>query len=403
MNIFSSLLLTQTTAQEGAPTDFVYTEHSGSYWFPEQASTFARDVDWLFMLIFWVSLAFFAGIVGAMVYFVLKYRHRPGHNAEKSPSHNTALEIAWSVLPGFLLIWFFVDGAKGFFHQKTVPGDCEEIQVVARQFNWMFYYPDGDSSDKLHVVVNRPVKLVLESEDVLHSFFIPEFRQKQDIVPGRYTYTWFKPIKTGRYRIYCSEYCGNDHSRMLSDVTVHETVESRKAATQWMWNEKPALENGQRLFSMQCSGCHAITAEKKTGPGFAGIWGKQETMDNGQQILVDDNYFRESILEPAKNVVAGFSRPTQMPSFQGKLSDEQIRWLRVYVKSLSNVAEETAAPQTPEGQAPADGATPPPVPDNPDAGGDAKADGAAAADAAPAEGDAPGDKKDGDGGGGLRN
>ena len=393
----------QTTAQEAAPSDFVYSEHKGSYWFPEQASDFARDTDWLFMLIFWVSLFFFAGIVGAMVYFVLKYRHRPGHNAEKSPSHNTALEIAWSVLPGFLLFWFFVDGTKGYFRLRTPPGDCEEIQVVARQFNWMFYYPDGDSSDKLHVVVNRPVKLVLESEDVLHSFFVPEFRQKQDIVPGRYTYTWFKPIKTGRYRIYCTEYCGNDHSRMISDVTVHETVESRKAATQWMWNEKPALENGQRLFSMQCSGCHAITAEKKTGPGFAGIWGKQETMDNGQQILVDDNYFRESLLEPGKNVVAGFSRPTQMTSFQGKLSDEQIRWLRVYVKSLSNVAEETAVPEGGAGQPAADGATPPADADKSGVAKDEKTVEADDAKNPPADDKSAGEKKDDDGSGGNRN
>ena len=329
----------------------MFTEHHGSYWFPEQASTFGQDLDWLYMLIFWVSLAFFAGMIGAMVYFVLKYRHRPGHEPEKSPSHNTALEIAWSVLPSFLLIWFFVDGARGFFDMRITPGDCEQIQVVAKQFDWTFYYPDGDStpmSSGLHLVRNRPVEFVLESNDVLHSFFIPAFRQKQDVVPGRYTYVWAKPIKTGTFRLYCSEYCGESHSGMKSIVVVHETEAERKEATNYDWKGNSPRDNGERLFNMQCAGCHNPTDVKKTGPGLGGIWGKNETLDDGSSVLVDDNYFRESILEPNAKIVSGYARPSQMQNFTGKLSDQQILWLRIYTKSLSNITETIEEPVDPD-------------------------------------------------------
>ena len=192
---FQSLLLAQTDVAEGprSPVDYV----EGSYWFPQQASTFAKDVDFLFYAIFYVCALFFIGIIVAMVYFVIKYRRRPGHTSQPSPSHNTALEIAWSILPGFILIWFFVEGANGWFYQKIVPTDAEEINVIASQFNWEFVFPDGDTGNELHLVVNRPAKFVLESRDVLHSFFIPAFRVKQDIVPGRYTEAWVKPIKPG--------------------------------------------------------------------------------------------------------------------------------------------------------------------------------------------------------------
>lgn len=318
--------------------------HEGSYWFPENASTFAKDVDGLFMLIFWVSLLFFAAIIGFMIYFVIKYRHRPGHKVEKSPSHNTALEIAWSVLPGFLLVWFFIDGANGFFNQRITPGNAEQIQVVASQFNWVFHYPNGDSTTELHLVHNRPVEFVMESRDVLHSFFVPAFRQKQDIVPGRYTYCWVQPTKTGTYRLYCSEYCGEGHSLMKTNVTVHATAEERDAATFYPWPDMTPLENGERLFKMKCSGCHNPTTEKKTGPGLAGIWGKMENTNKGQ-VKVDDNYFLTSILDPNAHIVDGYPKPSQMQSFEGQLGsnqDEQIFWLRAYIKSLSGEDEPRA-------------------------------------------------------------
>ncbi len=324
-------LLAQTESESLVPEAPAYRE--GSYWFPEAASTFAKDVDPLFMLIFWVSLVFFAGIVGFMIYFVIKYRDRPGHKVEKSASHNTALEIAWSVLPGFLLIWFFVDGATGFFNMRVTPGNAEQIQVIARQFNWEFHYPNGDATTELHLVRNRPVEFVMESRDVLHSFFVPAFRQKQDVVPGRYTYTWVKPTKEGVFRLYCTEYCGDSHSLMKTNVTVHNTQEERDQATFYPWEDETPIKNGQRLFNMKCSGCHNNTDVKKTGPGLGGIWGKTETLADGSTVEVNDNYFRESILNPGAKLVAGYAN--QMPSFQGKLNDDQIFWLRAYIKSLT--------------------------------------------------------------------
>ena len=323
------------------------TEHEGSYWFPETASTFAEGVDSLFMLIFWVSLVFFAAIIGVMMYFCIKYRHRPGHEPEKSPSHNTLLEIAWSVLPGFLLVWFFVDGANGFFHQKVVPGDAEEIQVVANQFSWTFYYPNGDSTSELHLVKDRPTKFVMESEDVLHSFFIPAFRQKQDLVPGRYTYTWVQPTRSGTYRLYCTEYCGDGHSLMKTNVTVHDEAIDRDKATFYDWEGNSPIDNGKRLFNMKCSGCHNPTTEPKTGPGLAEIWGKMEDTNKGQ-VKVDENYFTMSLEDPNAHIVDGFAKPSQMQSFKG-LDKDQKRWLMMYIKSLTPGAGGAETPAADDG------------------------------------------------------
>ena len=173
--------------------------YSSEYWFPEAASDFAPNVDWLFMFIFWVSLIFFAAIVGVMIHFCIKYRRKGNQiETEPSPSHNTTLEIAWSVGPSILLVVMFWYGAEGFFNMRIPRDDAEEIQVTASRWNWKFTYPDGDSSAELHLVNNRPTKLVMQSTDVLHSMYIPAFRQKVDIVPGRYTYAYLTPNKEGR-------------------------------------------------------------------------------------------------------------------------------------------------------------------------------------------------------------
>ncbi len=335
---FLNLLAQTEDAGDGLIPPPPRTDHEGSYWFPENASTFANDVDSLFMLIFWVSLVFFAAIVGAMVYFVLKYRERPGHKVEKSPSHNTALEIAWSVLPGFLLVWFFVDGANGWFKQRIIPGDAEQIQVVGKQFSWEFYYPNGDVTTDLHLVKNQPVEFVMESRDVLHSFFIPAFRQKQDLVPGRFTYTWVHPTKEGVFRLYCSEYCGDGHSLMKTNVKVHASHADRDAATFYNWEDGKPVDNGKRIFMLKCAGCHNPTEVKKTGPGLANIWGKERDFGGGDKLTVDENYFTESIRNPNARIVSGFSKPSQMTVFsEADISNEEMAWLRAYIRSLSGL------------------------------------------------------------------
>lgn len=308
----------------------------GDYFFPVQASDFASQVDFLYWAILWISTFFFVIIVGLMVYFVIKYRRRPGHEkALPSSSHNTPLEIAWSVLPGIILVWMFVTGAKGFFEMRVPPESAEDVWVTAQQYQWTFTYPNGDMTpniDGLHLVANRPVKFTMESRDVLHSFFIPAFRQKQDVVPGRYTYVWVNPTKPGVYRLYCTEYCGDNHSLMKTNVHVWATEEERNEATEWDWPNKKPEENGERLFNIHCAGCHNLNGERGTGPALNGIYGKEESLLSGTR-LVDDNYIRESIYEPNREIVSGFNKPSQMTSFQGKIDDEQMKWLILFLKS----------------------------------------------------------------------
>ncbi len=312
----------------------------GDYFFPVKASSFAGEIDYLYWAILWISTFFFVLIIGLMVYFAWKYRRRPGHEkALPSTSHNTPLEILWSVLPSIILVWIFVTGANGFFKMKVIPEASEEIWVTAQQFNWSFTYPDGDQTpNELHLVVNKPAKFTMESRDVLHAFFVPAFRQKQDIVPGRYTYTWVTPTKIGVFRLYCAEYCGDGHSLMKANVRVHATEEDRKAATKWDWEglaETNPAKNGERLYRLNCSGCHNINGVRSTGPAFNGIYGKTEELLSGPRI-VDETYIRESILDPNKEIVSGFSKPSQMQSFQGQLNDEQLKWLILYIKSLKD-------------------------------------------------------------------
>jgi cytochrome c oxidase subunit 2 len=320
----------------------------GSYFFPIQASTFARDSDWLFYFIFWVCVVFFAGIVGAMVYFVIRYRRRPGVGSEPSSSHNTPLEIAWSVLPSLLLILMFKWGAEGYFDEQVSYDGAELIRVKAAQYSWLFEYENGDFSNELHLTRNKPYEFRLESADVLHSFFVPAFRQKQDVVPGRYTTTWLQPTETGVFRLYCAEYCGDNHSNMKTNVHVHETEAERAAATAWDWagnsvDQPGRISNGQRLFTVKCAGCHSVQGKTMTGPNLDGKWGTMEKIEGGPDVLIDANYIQESILEPQKKIVKGFGPPNQkMQNFQGELDSKQIDWIIEYIKSLGPAGAEPA-------------------------------------------------------------
>ena len=326
-------------AQDDVPKEPPY--QAGSYFFPVQASSFAAEIDWLYYFIFWVCVVFFAIIIGAMVYLVIKYRRREGVEPEPSHSHNTTLEIAWSVLPSLLLILMFKWGAEGYFNQRIPYDDAELIRVKAQQFSWLFEYEDGDFSNILHLTRGKPYEFRMESKDVLHSFFIPAFRQKMDVVPGRYTTMWIRPTMTGEFRVYCAEYCGDNHSNMKTNCVVHETEAERKQATAWDWvgkgmSEQGRIENGQRLFAVRCSGCHSVNGKRMTGPNLDGKYGTQEPLEGGGQVLIDDNYIKESIKEPQKKIVASFGPPNQqMQSFLGEVNDEQIDWIISYLRSLN--------------------------------------------------------------------
>ncbi len=341
MNSFIGFLA-QTEVEPAPPYQ------GGSYFFPVQASSFAKDSDWLYYFIFWVCVVFFAGIVGAMVYFVIKYRRRPGVDPEPSSSHNTPLEIAWSVLPSLLLILMFKWGAEGYFDEQVPFDDAEVIRVKAQQYSWLFEYENGDFSNILHLTNMQHYQFKLESADVLHSFFVPAFRQKQDIVPGRYTTTWLQPTKTGTFRLYCAEYCGDNHSNMKTNVVVHATEAERTDATKWDWlgnNGSPEgkIANGDRLFKIKCAGCHSSKGQRMTGPNLDGKFGTQEFFEDGTEQIIDENYIIDSIREPQKKIVKSFGPPNQkMQVFQGELSNEQIGWIVEYIKSIGPGASATA-------------------------------------------------------------
>ena len=338
-------------------------EHSGSYWFPDQASTFAPAVDDLYMFIFWVSTVFFAAIVGAMIYFCIKYRRKGGKiEVEPSPSHNTMIEILWSVLPSFLLLYMFWAGAEGYFESRVPAEGAEEIQVRAFRWNWEFTYPDGDVSTELHLVMNRPTKLIMRSDDVLHSMYIAAFRQKMDVVPGRYTYAYLTPNRLGEYRLACTEYCGEEHSKMRTLCKVHVDDADRKATTQWIETEHKPWENGERLYKINCSGCHKVDGQAATGPALNLVFDSPtRKFIEGPDRPVDETYIRDSILYPDKDVVEGYGPVTKMNSFKGKLSDKQVDFLISYLKSLqpgwappADSAEQPSTEQPSTEQPPAD-------------------------------------------------
>jgi cytochrome c oxidase subunit 2 len=196
--------------------DAVLPQPRGGFWLPEQASDAASGVDNLFSFIFWISLFFFALIVILMLVFVVRYRRREGVEPEPSPSHNTALEVTWTVIPLLLVMVIFAWGFKVYIDMRTPPANSYEVQVTGQKWKWLFTYPTGHVDEELHVPVDQPVRLVMTSEDVIHSFYVPAFRIKQDVVPGRYSKVWFRATKVGTYQIFCAEYCGTGHSDMLA-------------------------------------------------------------------------------------------------------------------------------------------------------------------------------------------
>lgn len=309
----------------------------GTFWFPSSSSSVAPMVDDLFYLILWISVVFFVLIVGVMTYFVLKYRRREGMIPEHSAHHNTTLEVTWSVIPGLILVVIFYQGFTGYLDMRTPPPDAYEIQVIAKKWSWAFRYPNGHIDTELHLPVDTPIQFRLQSDDVIHSFFVPAFRVKMDCVPGRYTQTWVKATEVGEYVLYCAEYCGTRHSDMLAKVVVHEAGEFDK----WLSDASDFLNRmspedaGKLLYQRRgCIQCHSIDGSAKQGPTFKGTYGTEQPLTNGEKIVVDDNYIRESILNPMAKIRAGY-RPV-MPTFQGQLKDPEIDAIIAYMKSLKD-------------------------------------------------------------------
>lgn len=325
----------------------------GNYWLPPAVNVTAADVDWLFFVILGLSVFCFVAITAVVVLFTWKYRHRKGHKSVPSSSHNDAMEVTWTVIPSIICVFLFVWGWQGFLDLNTPPKHAMEIGVVGQKWNWSFNYPgsateDAVTSAELHVPVGKPVRLMMRSDDVLHSFYIPAFRIKNDVIPMRYTKLWFEATEPGTYRVYCAEYCGQAHSDMKTKVVVHETggyekwlKEQRKScadkAKELAWSDEQLNEcrmnTATNIYKVRgCANCHSIDGAAGTGPTFKGMWDQAREFADGSAGKVDANYIRESIVNPMAKVRAGFN--PVMPTYQGKLTDEQIDSIINWMKTL---------------------------------------------------------------------
>ena len=322
---------------------------------PVGASTHAFWVD-----VFYLALVVLCGVTTLAIFitiaiFGMKYRRHHGREAQQIEG-SLVLEIAWSVIPLGIFFVIFVAGAVIYFDMRTPPQDSAEVYVVAKQWMWKLQHIEGTREiNELHIPVNRNIKLIMTSQDVIHSFFVPAFRVKQDVVPGRYTTLWFRATKPGTYHLFCAEYCGTMHSGMIGDVVVMEPADyqnwlSGGAATGSL------AQTGQTLFQqLGCSTCHRFDVQGR-GPNLMGAFGKPVQLEDGRTVVMDENYVRESILNPAAKVVSGF-KPI-MPVFQGQVTEEQLNSLIAYVKSLSqapagqagtpSLSSSGAAPQNPK-------------------------------------------------------
>ena len=360
-------------------------------------SNFADGTDAVFFFIFWVSVLFFVILMGLMVYFAIRYRRRPGVPIEPSPSHNTNLELAWSIIPSILFLVMFIWGFEEYIKTRIAPIDAEQIQVTAQQWSWSWEYEgpngpvksaqfttlaDNPKSPVFALPAGRPVKFVMTSTDVIHSMFIAAFRIKRDIFPNRYSTLWVEPQNvTHQYegegndlelvalnpegeRMYlsCTEYCGDNHSQMWAEIVVLSDPDYVK----WIEQQSDTsglslIELGELVRAQQgCNACHTVDGVDGTGPSWKDVWGKTRNFADGGSAVMDINYIRESIIDPKLHIVEGF--PDQMVSYAGRLTDREIRGISAYIRSLSSdpgeiqAAEEEARLELEEREAAKSGA-----------------------------------------------
>jgi cytochrome c oxidase subunit 2 len=281
---------------------------------------------YIFLLL--VSAVMTGLIYVAIIVLAGKFHRRPGLEPVPIEGSNV-LEFTWSVVPAIFFFLFFLGGAWIFFQERTPPQGASEVYVVAKQWMWKMEHPEGAREiNELHVPLGRDVKLIMTSMDVIHSFYVPAFRVKQDVLPGRYTTLWFRATQPGTYHLFCAEYCGTQHSGMIGWIIVQSPAEYQA----WLngGTSMPLAQTGEKLFAeLGCASCHRADAQGR-GPALAGAFGKPVALEDGRTVTVDDNYLRESILDPGAKVVRGF-KPV-MPTFQGLITEEQLAALIAYVK-----------------------------------------------------------------------
>ena len=309
-------------------------------WIPEAASNLAGKVDGVILVITLISIFFFVLISAVLIYFAVKYRRKREDEETPYITGNEPLEIIWTVIPSILLILLFIYGFVVYKDMRTPPKDAVDITVTGKQWIWNFDYYNGKKTlNELYVKQNVPVRMIMRADDVLHSFFIPQFRVKQDILPGRYTQLWFTPTKVGTFDLFCAEYCGTGHSQMLGKVIVL----SPEAYDIWekgigvddggAVSSLPPAEFGEKLYTNKgCNACHSLDGSVVIGPSFKALYGRTGTLEDGSTYTADENYIIKSIYEPQEEMVQGF-QPV-MPSFKGILSEQEVDALIAYIKTL---------------------------------------------------------------------
>jgi cytochrome c oxidase subunit 2 len=317
--------------------------------FPEQASVQAAQVDAIYFFMVAVAAFFSLLIASLIVLFAIKYRRRHKDEIGAGIHGSLALELLWTVIPFFITMVMFAWGAKVFFDIYRPPAGAMEVYIVGKQWMWKAQHLDGMREiNELHVPVGRPVKLTMGSEDVLHSFYIPSFRVKADVIPGRLNVLWFTATKPGKYHLFCAEYCGTKHSGMIGWVYAMEPTEFQTWLGGGSTTDTPAAA-GEKLFTdLACISCHRDDAQARA-PQLKGLFGHTVQLQGGGTAVADESYIRESIVNPQAKIVNGF--PPLMPTFQGMVTEEQLLQLIAYVRSLGAVAPPPApagaAPQTP--------------------------------------------------------
>jgi cytochrome c oxidase subunit 2 len=319
--------------------------------FPTQASAQAGQVDAIYFFMVAVTAFFSILIATLVVVFAIKYRRRHREEVGQAMHGSLALELLWTIIPFFIVMVMFVWGARVFFDLYRPPAGAMEVYVVGKQWMWKVQHMDGQREiNELHVPVGRPVKLIMGSEDVLHSYYIPDFRVKADVIPGRYNVLWFTATKPGTYHLFCAEYCGTKHSGMIGSVIAMEPQDFQAWLSGGGASESPVAA-GEKLFAaLACNTCH-MTGTQGRGPVLTNVFGNPVQLQDGSTVVADEAYVRESIVNPQAKIVAGF-QPI-MPTFQGLVTEEQLLQLISYVRSLSQqgavpAPAGTTAPQQPQ-------------------------------------------------------
>ena len=325
----------------------------GSFWMPPAASENAAGVDQTFDLILWVNYLYGVPIFLLLFYFAWKFRRKGSADAPESPHHGFLLEVTWTVIPTIMVVGIFFQGFVQYIGLTTMPEDPYEIQVYAKKWDWTFKYPGGVETAELHIPGGRPVLLKMRSADVMHSLYIPAFRVKMDVIPGRFTEMWFEPFEVSgddpetptvetnvptEYDLFCTEYCGTGHSSMITKVYVHNAGQFDK----WLTDEAsiadyvPPCQYGSILWEQKCKSCHSNDGTAGTGPTWKGTWGTEVETSAGV-VKVDENYLRESILYPNAKVRKGYNGV--MPTFMNQLDEKQLDAIIAYHRSLGEGQE----------------------------------------------------------------